>query len=65
MKRKLDTCLSSGMSKHSDTAPKLPHVPPLTDAEMKAFLAELNSTNDRPVLLSVMPDYAEQYTSIT
>lgn len=58
LKRKLDTCPSSVMhGKYSDCAEaKLPHIAPPTETKkIIKILADIQNTNDRAVLLSVMP----------
>lgn len=65
MKRKLDACLSSGVPSQHSTEVRLSHIPPPTEAETKTFMALLCNTNDRAVLLSVMPGYSELYAPVT
>ena len=63
MKRKLDESIATGirMEQPSERSQRLPAVPQPTDAESSAFLAALNETQDRAVLLSVTAEHAERY----
>ena len=63
MKRKLDESIATGtrVEGPSETSHRLPDVPRPTDAESSAFLAALNDTQDRAVLLTVTAEHAERY----
>ena len=63
MKRKLDESIATGtmVERPSGTSQRLPDVPRPTDAESSAFLAALNDTQDRAVILTVTAEHAERY----
>lgn len=64
IKHRLDTTFSEGKPIQYKDKQKLPDVSEPTDAEIATFLGELHATGDKPVLLSVIKDYAEFYAPV-
>lgn len=61
IKQRLDITLAAGKETPYRERQNLPNVAEPTDAELNSFLGELHAAGDKPVLLSVMENYAEFY----
>jgi hypothetical protein len=64
LKRKFEECLSSStsqISKNVHPVRKTRKIPSPTENELDSFFSDLVSTNRKPAILSIVPDYLESY----